>query len=166
MTSNRSNCLAMADTAKLSSGLHVHAAPFVPGTNSKADVKSSPAPAPPKAAANGSAANTKGPAAPVQTPDKAAEDKPTPAPGSSSNKGSGGGTKGGKGGGKQGPNAPGSASKLAAAASAAPFVPGVPKPGVLAYIHTVVALLQLSAATVATWVSALCAAVSPTRLAC
>lgn len=134
VTPNRSNCLSMADTAKLTSGLHVHAAPFVPGTAPNADVKAGPAAAASKA--NGSAASTKGAAAPVQTPDKSGEDKPGPAQGGSSggsNKGSGGGSKGGKGGGKQGANAPGSASKLvASAASAAPFVPssGTAKPGV------------------------------------
>lgn len=137
-TSAGTASLVMADTAKLSSGLHVHAAPFVPGSVSSVDLKagSPAAAAAPKAgtaAANGSAAaSNKGGAAgnasaQLQTPEKAGE-RPASAP-SSNSKGSGGGSKGGKGGGKQGINTTGSASKLAAAASAAPFVPSTTSSG-------------------------------------
>lgn len=148
----------MADTAKPSSGLHVHAAPFVPGTSSKPDLKASstPAAAPlkaapvPAAAANGSAASSKGglaggASAQLQTPEKAGE-RPASTPGSNS-KGSGGGSKGSKGGGKQGPTGPSSASKLAAAASAAPFVPSSGAAGMWCQPHCAVGCQLLKAKT-------------------
>jgi hypothetical protein len=127
----------MADTAKSSSGLHIHAAPFVPGSCSKADLKSNngPAASKPGSTANGNATQAKGPvgnaAAQVSAPDKPAEERTAAAAApAGSSKGSGGGAKGSKGGGKQGGSG-GGASKLAAAASAAPFVPSTTKPGEL-----------------------------------
>lgn len=139
--------LVMADTAKSSAGLHVNAAPFVPGSASKGDLKASNAaapaaatpakatPAPAAATANGTPGAKQSPAGngmPAQTPEKAADEKPSPGPNS---KGPGGGGKGSKGGAKQGASTPGSSSKLAAAASAAPFVPSTTRPGMHPHKH-------------------------------